>query len=198
MAPLSQLDLNGTYTYADYLTWRLEESVGLIKSKIMAMTTPTPSRKHKGGLNLSFSLGTYFKQLAGNLYDGLFDIVLYDLRASLLQDREVFSVVQPDQCVTCDKVKKLTKQGYDDPPHWNIEILSLCNNQKILRLKFQLYQDSAVTEYSIVHSYEQTVYQLMLNQQEKYLLHAMHPADEIATPYLFPDLQIDLNEVFAK
>ena len=46
MAPitqLSQLDPNGTYSYADYLTWRLEESVELIKGKIMAMS-PAPSR----------------------------------------------------------------------------------------------------------------------------------------------------------
>lgn len=31
---LSELDPNGTYTYADYLTWRFEQSVELIKGKI--------------------------------------------------------------------------------------------------------------------------------------------------------------------
>lgn len=30
---LSQLDLNATYSYADYLTWQLEETVELIKGK---------------------------------------------------------------------------------------------------------------------------------------------------------------------
>ncbi len=28
---LSQLDLNGTYSYADYLTWKFEQTLELIK-----------------------------------------------------------------------------------------------------------------------------------------------------------------------
>lgn len=31
---LSQLDLNRTYSYADYFTWQLDERVELIKGKI--------------------------------------------------------------------------------------------------------------------------------------------------------------------
>ena len=31
----SQLDLNKTYTYADYLTWRFQERVELIKGWII-------------------------------------------------------------------------------------------------------------------------------------------------------------------
>jgi hypothetical protein len=30
----SQLNLNGTYSYADYLTWHFDEAVELIKGKI--------------------------------------------------------------------------------------------------------------------------------------------------------------------
>ena len=37
---LSQLDLNKSYTYADYLMWQLKERVELIKGKIMAMSPP--------------------------------------------------------------------------------------------------------------------------------------------------------------
>ncbi|WFP49929.1 Uma2 family endonuclease [Methylomonas sp. EFPC3] len=200
MAPitqLSQLDLNGTYSYADYMTWRLEESVELIKGKIMAMS-PAPSRKHQSvSLNLSVSLGSYFKHKQCNVYVAPFDVKLYDRRKSLLQDRDVFSVVQPDLCVICDR-EKLTEQGCDGAPDWIIEILSPGNSQRELRLKYQLYQESGVTEYWIVHPYEQTLYQFVLDEQEKYQLHAMHPGDEIATPYLFPDLQIDLNDVFAE
>ncbi|CAD6873125.1 Uma2 family endonuclease [Methylomonas fluvii] len=200
MAPitqLSQLDPNGTYSYADYLTWRLEESVELIKGKIMAMS-PAPSRKHQSvSLNLSVSLGNHFKHKHCNVYVAPFDVKLYDRRKSLLKDREVFSVVQPDLCVICDK-EKLTEQGCDGAPDWIIEILSPGNSQRELRLKFQLYRESAVTEYWIVHPYEQTLYQFVLDQNQKYQLHAMHPGDEIATPYLFPDLQIDLNDVFAE
>ena len=43
---LDQLDLNGTYTYADYLTWQFEELVELIKGKIYKMS-PSPIRMHQ-------------------------------------------------------------------------------------------------------------------------------------------------------
>ncbi len=194
---LSQLDPDGTYSYADYLTWRLEESVELFKGKIMMMA-PTPNRKHQTvSGNLSLSLGNYFKRKNCQPFVAPFDVKLYDRRKSLLQDREVFSVVQPDLCLICDK-EKLTEQGCDGAPDWIIEILSPGNSKKELSLKFQLYQECGVTEYWIVYPYEQSIHQFVLDQHDQYQLHAMHPGDDIATPYLFPDLQIDLVEVFAE
>ena len=43
---INQLDLNGTYSYADYLLWKFTERVELIKGKVFQMS-PTPSRKHQ-------------------------------------------------------------------------------------------------------------------------------------------------------
>ena len=43
---LDQLDLNGTYTYADYLLWQFEERVELLRGKIRRMTSP--NRRHQG------------------------------------------------------------------------------------------------------------------------------------------------------
>jgi hypothetical protein len=43
---IEQLDLkNGLYTYADYLTWQFEQTVEIIKGKILPMSAP--SRKHQ-------------------------------------------------------------------------------------------------------------------------------------------------------
>lgn len=200
MAPitqLSQLDPNGTYSYADYLTWRLEESVELIKGKIMAMS-PAPSRRHQTVAgNLFLSLGSHFKHKQCNVYLAPFDVKLYDRRKSLRKDREVFSVVQPDLCVICDK-EKLTEQGCDGAPDWIIEILSPGNSRKEVRLKYDLYQESGVTEYWLVFPYEQIVQQFVLDENGKYQLHALYPGNEIVAPYLFPELQIDLNDVFAE
>lgn len=194
---LSQLDMDGTYSYADYLTWRLEESVELIKGKIMAMS-PAPSRKHQTVItNLGGELYQYFHKKPCKLFYAPFDIKLYDRRKSLLQDREVFSVVQPDLCVICDK-DKLTEQGCDGAPDWIIEVLSPGNSKKEVRLKYDLYQESGVTEYWLVIPYEQLVQQFVLDDSGKYQLRALYPGDETATPYLFPDLQIDLNDVFAE
>ena len=39
---LDQLDLvNGLYSYADYLTWKFEQTVELIKGKILPMAAPS-------------------------------------------------------------------------------------------------------------------------------------------------------------
>ena len=53
---LDQLDLNKVYSYADYLTWKFEDRLELIKGKIFKMS-PAPVRKHQ--------------EISGNLF-GLF------------------------------------------------------------------------------------------------------------------------------
>ena len=40
---LSQLDPNGYYTYADYLSWKFAEMVELIRGRVVRMS-PAPSR----------------------------------------------------------------------------------------------------------------------------------------------------------
>ena len=48
---ISQLDPNGTYTYADYLKWRFEQSVELIRGRLYDMSpgvdSPAPRSKHQ-------------------------------------------------------------------------------------------------------------------------------------------------------
>ncbi|MDD5114648.1 MAG: Uma2 family endonuclease [Methylobacter sp.] len=195
---LSQLDMNGTYSYADYLTWQLEENVELIKGKIMAMS-PAPNLKHQNAItNLGGSLYQYFHKRPCKLFYAPFDIKLYNSQKSKLSDQDVFSVVQPDLCVICDK-DKLTEQGCNGAPDWIIEILSPGNSKKEMRLKYDLYQENGVTEYWLVYPYEQAVYQFVLDQTtEKYQLFAMVAGDELATPFLFPELHIDLADVFAE
>ena len=195
---LSQLDLNGTYSYADYLTWQLEETVELIRGKIMLMA-PAPNLKHQAiSRNLLIELGNYFRKKPCQVFVAPFDVSLFDSRKSKLADREIFTVVQPDLCVICDPAK-LTIQGCSGAPDWVIEILSPNNSKRDARIKYDLYQENGVTEYWLVYPYEQSIYQFVLNDQsQKYQLHGMYAQDELAVPYLFPDLQIDLADVFAE
>jgi Uma2 family endonuclease len=58
---LSQLDLNGTYSYADYLSWKFEEATEIIKGKILPMAAP--SRKHQQiSRDLNGIFYNYFKK----------------------------------------------------------------------------------------------------------------------------------------
>ena len=194
---LSQLDLNGTYSYADYLLWQFEERVELFKGKIMAMTAPNLKHQRYSG-RLTRPIGNYLYGKSCELFVAPFDVKLYDRRKAHLPDDETYSVVQPDLCVICDKAK-LTERGCDGAPDWIIEILSPSNSKKEMRFKFDLYEESGVTEYWLVYPYEQAVYQFVLNAQtEKYELKGMYANDDIATPFLFPELKIDLAEVFAE
>lgn len=195
---LSQLDLNATYSYADYLTWQLEEAVELIRGKIMLMA-PAPNVKHQRvSRNLSLELGNYFRKQRCQVFIVPFDVSLYDSRKSKLADREIFSVVQPDLCVICDP-EKLTVQGCSGAPDWIIEILSPGNSNKEVRLKYDVYQENGVKEYWLVFPYECSVHQFILDEaSQRYQLHAMYAQDEQATPVLFPDLHIDLADVFAE
>ena len=43
---INQLDPLGTYTYADYLLWKLKEKIQLFRGKIFAMS-PAPARFHQ-------------------------------------------------------------------------------------------------------------------------------------------------------
>lgn len=195
---LSQLDLNATYSYADYLTWQLDETVELIKGKIMAMS-PAPNLKHQRiSRNILLAIGNFLRKKQCQVFNAPFDVKLYNSKKSKLADQDVYSVVQPDLCVICDK-EKLTEQGCNGAPDWIIEVLSPGNTKKEMRLKYDLYQENGVTEYWLVYPYEQAVYQFVLDQNtEKYQLFAMHAGDDIAKPYLFPELEIDLADVFAE
>lgn len=195
---LSHLNLNGTYSYADYLTWQFDETVELIRGKIQLMC-PAPTVKHqKLSRNLLLQIGNYLDKKPCQIFHAPFDVKLYDSRKTKLANQEIFSVVQPDLCVICDS-HKLTEQGCDGAPDWIIEILSKGNSKKEMRLKFELYEESGVQEYWLIYPYEQAVYQFILNPNtDKYQLAAMYAEDDVAMPSLFTDLHIDLADVFAE
>ncbi|MEI6333832.1 MAG: Uma2 family endonuclease [Methylococcaceae bacterium] len=192
----SQLDLNSTYTYADYLSWQFDDAIELIKGKIMAMS-PAPSSEHQSIVtNLGGVLYNFFYKKPCKLFYAPFDVRLYDRKKSIVANIDIYSVVQPDLCVICDKTK-IDSKGCLGSPDWVIEILSRGNSKKEMQLKYQLYQESGVKEYWLVYPGEKAVHQFVLNEEtEKYQLLAMYSGEDIATPQLFPDCQIDLREVF--
>ena len=90
---INQLDLNKTYSYADYLLWRFKERVELIKGKILKMS-PAPSRKHQEiSRNINRVLDQYFYGQKCKLYYAPFDV---RIPRQSSDDKEVFTVVQPD------------------------------------------------------------------------------------------------------
>ncbi len=192
---INQLDLNGTYTYADYLTWRFDQSVELIKGKIFKMS-PAPSSKHQRvSGKLYLDIGNFLRNNPCELYSAPFDVRLLDKNKSSIANKEVYTVVQPDLCVICDK-SKIDEKGCIGSPDLIIEILSPGNSKKEMIFKYELYEESGVKEYWIVFPSELVLQQFVLNDEGKYYLKASFSEDMKFNAHIFPDLEIDLSFIF--
>ncbi len=192
---ISQLNMQGTYSYADYLAWQFEQFVELIKGRIWKMS-PAPRTIHQRvAWNLVLIIGNYLKLKDCKAFSAPFDVRLFDKKKSVKTNQEIFTVVQPDLCVICEKAK-IDEYGCLGAPDLIIEILSPGNSKKEMRVKYDLYQESGVREYWIADPEHQTVQVFALNEQEIYQNRAIYVHDDVMQSYIFPDLKIDLTEVF--
>lgn len=191
---INQLDLNGTYTYADYLLWSLKERIELIKGKIFRMS-PAPNLVHQRiSTRIQGSLFNYLDGRSCDLFSAPFDVRLFDTKKSGLANREIFTVVQPDLCVVCDATK-LDDKGCLGAPDLVVEILSPGNSRKEMDSKFELYQESGVREYWLVEPAESAVFVYTLNSQEVFI--GLKPAIDTLHSTIFPELAIDLEKIFS-
>lgn len=189
----SDLDLNKTYSYADYLLWQFQERIELIKGKIFEMS-PAPSRKHQMVSRvLNRYLDRYFEHHHCGLYYAPFDVRLINFSKST-DDKKVFTVVQPDLCVVCDE-SKLDDRGCIGSPDLVIEILSPGNSKREMGIKFNLYQENKIKEYWIVDPTEHSIFIYTL-QGEIYI--GLKPCieDEKITSPLFPALDFEIKKIF--
>jgi Uma2 family endonuclease len=192
---IDQLDPQGSYTYADYLTWRFEEMVEIIKGKVFHMS-PAPTQKHQRvSYNLALQVGNFLRKSQCQPFYAPADVVLYDGRKSALQKKEIHTVVQPDLFVVCDP-QKLDGQVCNGSPDWIIEILSPATKKKDLTLKFNLYEENAVREYWIVFPQEETVQKFLLDETTLKYEFAGNYSEGKVPVGIFPELEVDLEEVF--
>ena len=105
------------------------------------------------------------------------------------------TVVQPDICVVCD-AEKLDVQGCNNAPDLVIEVLSPGNSKREMRHKFMAYETAGVREYWIVSPYDKAVLVYTMNEEDKFIGLPPYTDEQVLSPVLFPDLAIDLGELF--
>jgi Uma2 family endonuclease len=188
---LADLDLNQVYTYADYFKWQFEERVELIKGKIFKMS-PAPNFDHQ--------------VLAGEVYGTLRDflrkktckvfIAPFDVRLprKSIEDSAIYTVLQPDVCVVCDPAK-FDKKGCIGAPDIVVEVLSPGNNEKEMKNKFDIYEESGVKEYWIVSPQDKTFLVNILTDGHYVTSRPMVSGDVVTTTVL-PGFAMDLKELF--
>jgi Uma2 family endonuclease len=191
---IAQLDLQGVYTYADYLTWKFDQTVELIKGKILKMSAP--NRRHQEiSWQLSGLFYTTFKGARCRAYAAPFDVRLLDKKKSLKANKDILTVVQPDLCVICD-LEKLDDKGCIGAPDLIVEILSASNSKKEMRTKKELYEENGVKEYWILDPTHQTLLQYSLQEDGTYTPPQIFVHDETVQSTAFVTLIVDLNEIF--
>lgn len=191
---LSDLDLEKTYTYADYLLWKFEERVELIRGRIFKMS-PAPSEAHQW-ISSKIS-GLFYNFFQEKNHDCRFYAAPFDVRLSKrnAKNEEITTVVQPDFTVLCDASKRDVR-GCIGAPDLVVEILSPSNNKKEMQLKFSLYEENGIPEYWIIFPGEEILQQFVLDQESKYRLHKSYTAEDKLRSSVFPELEVGLEKVF--
>tara|TARA_R110000737_G_C14608549_1_gene490565 strand:- start:1904 stop:2506 length:603 start_codon:yes stop_codon:yes gene_type:complete len=184
----------GSYSYADYLSWQMDEMVELIRGKVFRQAAAAPRRIHQEvSMVLSNTLYQFLKGKTCKVYVAPFDV---RLPVSSRKHKDIDTVVQPDLCVVCDR-EKLDELGCVGAPDLIIEILSPGNNKKELQLKYEVYESSGVKEYWVIHPDERTllIYTLEGGKYQPSRLFTM--GDRVKSQAL-AGFELDLDEVFGE
>lgn len=183
----------GPYSYADYLNWDLEEMVEIIKGRLFKMHA-APKRIHqKISVHIASDLFQFLKGKTCEVYEAPFDV---RLPKKSNRNEDIFTVVQPDICVICDP-NKLDEAGCIGAPDLIIEILSKGNNKKELLYKYEVYLESGVKEYWIIHPEEQTLLIYIL-QDGKYVPSKLFTSGESVNSKAIEGFSLDLELLFGE
>jgi len=189
---LNEVDFSALYSYADYMRFEFEERLELIKGHLFKMS-PAPSRIHQGiSGNIFVPIYNALKGKSCRVYSAPFDV---RLARKMQDDKEIFTVVQPDIVVVCDPAK-LDQRGCIGAPDIVVEILSPGNNKKELINKYEVYEEAGVKEYWIVSPTHKTFFRYILNENGKFQPTKMLTEGEEVTTSIIPSLKLVLEEVF--
>jgi len=190
MAGNAQRDTHEEISYADYLNWPKDERFEIIDGVSYAMNAPLRIHQKVSG-EFFRQFANYLKGRTCEVYAAPFD-VRFVTRSK--RDEEIFDVVQPDISIICDP-DKLDEKGCLGAPDLIVEILSPATMSYDNVKKRALYEKMRVKEYWLVHPTDGLVMAYRLKD-------GLYGKPEIfdrlsgAQSAIFPDLMIDLIEVF--
>ena len=183
----------GNYSYADYLSWQLDEMVELIRGTVFRQAAAPRLIHQRISGKIFHHLYTFLQGKSCEVFSATFDV---RLPVSSREPDKVNTVVQPDLCVVCDP-EKLDELDCVGAPDLIVEILSPGNNKKELQLKYEVYEASGVKEYWVIHPDERTLLIYTLNAG-KYQPSRLYTMGDRVKSQALPGFELDLDEVFGE
>lgn len=182
------------FSYRDYLRWDTEERYELIDGTPYLLA-PGPGREHQRISGLLFAeFFNYLKDKPCEVYAAPLDVRLPEKG----QDPdEAVNVLQPDIMVVCD-MSKLDDRGVIGAPDLVVEVISPATAKRDLHEKFLLYEKHGVKEYWVVFPMEKVIDVYKPNEEGKYEKSGTYYKGDKLMVGIFPDLVIDLGEVFGR
>lgn len=191
----SQLDPNGVYSYADYLSWKFDQALEIIRGKIFKMAAPSIPHQRLSW-DLTLIIGNHFKKYPCKAFASPIDVRLFDKKKSIKADKDIFTVVQPDLCIICDLEKIKDKRGCLGAPDLVVEILSPGNSIREMKIKKELYAESGVREYWIVDPTSETVTRFHALEDGSFSHPFIFVSDETMPSVIFPEFNLILSDLF--
>ncbi|GAB2991660.1 Uma2 family endonuclease [Cyclobacterium sediminis] len=183
----------GSYSYADYLSWQLDEMVELIRGSVFKQAAAPRLIHQRISGKIFHQIYTFLQGKNCEVFTAPFDV---RLPVSSKDLDKIDTVVQPDLCVVCDP-EKLDELGCVGAPDLIIEILSPGNNKKELQLKYEVYEASGVKEYWVIHPDERTLLIYTLERGTYQPSRLLTLGDRVKSLAL-AGFVLDLNEVFGE
>lgn len=184
-------DPDKKYTYADCFNWPENERWEIHEGVPFLLTAPLWQHQEIS-VQLSTLFHNYLSGKSCRVYCAPFDLRLPEPGQT---DEESTFVVQPDITVVCD-LTRLKKTGYCGAPALIIEIISPTTAKIDKIIKFNRFEKAGVPEYWIVEPEEKLVSVYTLQDDGRYGRPEVYAEDGNIRVHAFPDLIIDLHQVF--
>ncbi|RLJ72881.1 Uma2 family endonuclease [Pedobacter alluvionis] len=188
----NELDASLTYSYSNYLNWLFPERVELIAGKIFKMSPALSSFHQVITGKIYRRLGNFLEKQSCKVFISPFDV---RFPKESKDDNEIFTILQPDICVICDK-SKLDARGCIGAPDLVIEILSPGNTKMELLNKYKVYEEFGVKEYWVVSQSDQSILIYTLNEMGKFQPSKIFTLSEKITSTVLPGFELALDDVF--